>query len=812
MDFAVEVKDTAAMTTHLEHALLDHSNPLKLPILTEGILTPQVALCFELSCFDYFSIKDTATEKQVLLAMASICDGHMRNWLNSDQECLKTLSFTEFMNEICDHYLDTNWEDKIHWEILYCQLKPPYHFWNWAMEITNKNHLLTAGKWFNDLSLIDILESCLPINIEAHLRISHRSGVEISKKSMLAWMNDVKDIVSMYQNDVKCAREVADEATTWSMKHPRPFATTTNTIKSSLAALSQHADCVPVLTPTKHTLLANNEGCSKCHRFFVKHQSASCLNGYPAVKDYHYHTLTPDMATHTKRNHTGATATVLQSASLSKVMAITSAPPTPECDAITTVLDDNGSDVIDWASSSDEDDNINMSGYCMSHLCLKCIVHGSNHCSIVVNTFLNNGAYLVLIHLVIDHDHHTCIVRGTNIDLLNPITNALPNKILPVCATLPSIKLAKASIIAELSWACHSRRSLSHETVANPMVTHCSINAVIAKLTLDDKLLKYEQDLSLEFKHIFEPIPHVDKLPTDVVARIKLIDSSKTITMWSYASPKKYQEAWAILIQRHLDAGRIRPSASSPFASPAFLTPKTDPTVLPCWVNDYCQLNSNTVVNSHPLPHVDNILSNCAKGKIWGVMDMTDSFFQTCLHPDDMPLTTGTTPLSLYEWTVMPMGACNSPSVQQCQVTMALRPLISHICHVYIDDMVIWSNTIEEHIKNICTVLRALAAASLYCNPKKTHLFCWEIYFLGHHISTHGIEAHDKKVSHILDWPILKSASNVWAFLGLMCYIANFLPKLTDHTAILTPLTEKHCDQKFPAWTDAHQVAFDHIK
>ena len=198
-----------------------------------------------------------------------------------------------------------------------------------------------------------------------------------------------------------------------------------------------------------------------------------------------------------------------------------------------------------------------------------------------------------------------------------------------------------------------------------------------------------------------------------------------------------------------------------PFCITSISDPKTDPTVLPCWVNDYCQLNSNTVVNSHPLPHVDHILSNCAKGKIWGVMDMTDSFSQTCLHPDDMPLTTGTTLLSLYEWTVMPMGACNSPSVQQCQVTMALHPLISHICHVYIDDMVIWSNTIEEHIKNICTVLRALAAASLYCNPKKTHLFCWEIYFLGHHISTHGIEAHDKKVSHILDWPILKSASNV---------------------------------------------------
>ena len=187
---------------------------------------------------------------------------------------------------------------------------------------------------------------------------------------------------------------------------------------------------------------------------------------------------------------------------------------------------------------------------------------------------------------------------------------------------------------------------------------------------VSEKMRVIEADLHVEFKHIFEPIPHIDKLPTDILARIKLKDSSKTIMTRSYASPKKYKEAWGILIQYHLDAGRIRPS-SSPFASPAFLTLKTDPTVLPHWVNDYRQLNANTIIDSHPLPHVDDILADCTKGKLWGIMDMTDSFFQTCLHPDDIPLTVVTTPLGLYEWTVMPMGACNSPSVQQCWVTLS---------------------------------------------------------------------------------------------------------------------------------------------
>ena len=101
----------------------------------------------------------------------------------------------------------------------------------------------------------------------------------------------------------------------------------------------------------------------------------------------------------------------------------------------------------------------------------------------------------------------------------------------------------------------------------------------------------------------------------------------------TYSTPRKYHEAWAILIKQHLDAGQIRPS-NSEHASPPFLVPKTDMTVLPHWVNDYRVLNMNTVLDAHPLPHVDNILVDCAKGKIWSKLDMTNSFFQTRIHPD----------------------------------------------------------------------------------------------------------------------------------------------------------------------------------
>jgi hypothetical protein len=99
-------------------------------------------------------------------------------------------------------------------------------------------------------------------------------------------------------------------------------------------------------------------------------------------------------------------------------------------------------------------------------------------------------------------------------------------------------------------------------------------------------------------------------------------------TTWSYSTPHKYKDTWSTLIQQHLDAGRICPSNSA-HASPAFIIPKADTAVLPRWVNDYRALNANTVTDSHPLPRVDDILADCAKGKIWSVIDMMNTFFQT---------------------------------------------------------------------------------------------------------------------------------------------------------------------------------------
>lgn len=189
-------------------------------------------------------------------------------------------------------------------------------------------------------------------------------------------------------------------------------------------------------------------------------------------------------------------------------------------------------------------------------------------------------------------------------------------------------------------------------------------------------------------------------MPDTVRCKISLKDASHIITTCSYSCPRKYKEAWSILIQQHLDTGRIRPSSST-HASPAFLVPKADKVVLPRWVNDYRQLNSNTVTDSYPLPRIDDILADAGHRKIWSKIDMTDSFFHTKMDLESIHLTAITTPLGLYEWTVMPQGLRNAPSVHQRRVTMALQRFIGRICHIYLDDIIIWSDNLEEHKRHI---------------------------------------------------------------------------------------------------------------
>ena len=198
-----------------------------------------------------------------------------------------------------------------------------------------------------------------------------------------------------------------------------------------------------------------------------------------------------------------------------------------------------------------------------------------------------------------------------------------------------------------------------------------AVKTQIVVLAHKDKLADLDKEFKNAFRDRFEDIPHTNRLSTNVYHRLTMKDAQAGITCQRYTTPRKYKDAWDTLIKEHLDAGRIRPS-NSPYLSPAFMVPKADRTMLPRWVNDYRRINVNTVTNSYPLPRINDILADCVKGKIWGKIDMTNSFFQTRMHPDDIKYTVVMTPCGAFEWTVMPMGFKNAPSTHQRRMNDAL--------------------------------------------------------------------------------------------------------------------------------------------
>src|SRR6202789_3380423 len=300
--------------------------------------------------------------------------------------------------------------------------------------------------------------------------------------------------------------------------------------------------------------------------------------------------------------------------------------------------------------------------------------------------------WLALEQIVMDPHTGSAIDKHSGYNILNPpafITKTRATPQVPLPPTPKKIRVPKLPTLEETG-----APALAGYLLPGPVMA--AVRERLEGLAFQEVLKSEDAKMKRKYADRFPTrLPDTtDHVPGHMFHRIRLKDPTKVNNGKGYAAPKKYQESWKKLLDDHLKASRIRPS-SSEYASPAFCIPKyqagiPDLTVPPRWVNDYRALNGNTVRDSFPLPHVDDILADCGKGKLFAKMDMTNSFFQTRVHPDDIHLTAVRTPWGLYEWTVMPQGGCNAPATHQRRMTDALREHIGKICHLYLDDIIIW--------------------------------------------------------------------------------------------------------------------------
>ena len=144
-----------------------------------------------------------------------------------------------------------------------------------------------------------------------------------------------------------------------------------------------------------------------------------------------------------------------------------------------------------------------------------------------------------------------------------------------------------------------------------------------------------------------------------------------------------------------------------------------------------------------------------------------------------------------FEYLVMPMGLCNAPATFQTLMNQIFYDCIDVFLVVYMDDLLVFSKTEEEHFRNLETVLERLKRNELYVSPKKCEFFQTEIDFLGFLVGRDGIRVNPEKVDVLKTWPKPKSLTELRSFLGLLQFFRRFIPKFSGIAAPLTDLTKK---------------------
>jgi hypothetical protein len=220
-------------------------------------------------------------------------------------------------------------------------------------------------------------------------------------------------------------------------------------------------------------------------------------------------------------------------------------------------------------------------------------------------------------------------------------------------------------------------------------------------------------------------------------------------------------------IQELLQNGHIIPN-SSPCGSPIVLVQKMDGTWQLCI--DYIALNKITVRNCYPIPRIDDLLDLLKGEKFFSKIDLKSSYHQVPIEPTDAWKTTSKSKEGLYEWLVMPFGLKNAPTTFMRLMDDALRPFTNSFVVVYLDDILVFSRTWEEHMRHIQQVLSTLRQHKIYANLEKCSLGMNMVQYLGYIVYEHGVHVDPAKIQFIHDWPTPNTLTKLQSFLG----VANF--------------------------------------
>lgn len=333
----------------------------------------------------------------------------------------------------------------------------------------------------------------------------------------------------------------------------------------------------------------------------------------------------------------------------------------------------------------------------------------------------------------------------------------------------------------------------------------------IQKANYGEKETQCLDSLCTEYNDVF--YMEGDKLTyTNVIQhRIELKPDTKPIYVRQYRLP----EIQKIEIKRQLEEmeanGIIEPCHSQWNAPIMLVKKKEDEQGNREWrlVVDFKKLNEATIPRNFPIPLIDEIIDDLKGAKFFTTLDLHGAFHQILLHPDDRDYTAFSTGHFKYRWIRMPMGLTSSPHTWQSAINSIFHDMLGKEVHIYLDDLLLSSETFDEHTKLLDRVFARLREFNLKLKIKKTAFFKEEVEYLGHIISRHGTKPNMRKVECIKEYPRPSNVTELQRFLGMCNYYRRYIPDYARWARPTYELLKK--DTPF-LWSEECEIGFKKLK
>ncbi|KAJ9560732.1 hypothetical protein OSB04_005892 [Centaurea solstitialis] len=287
---------------------------------------------------------------------------------------------------------------------------------------------------------------------------------------------------------------------------------------------------------------------------------------------------------------------------------------------------------------------------------------------------------------------------------------------------------------------------------------------------------------------------------------IDLVPGAAPIARAPYRlAPPELQEL-SEQLQELSGKGFIRPS-SSPWGAPILFVKKKDGSHRMCI--DYRGLNKVTIKNRYPLPRIDDLFDQLQGASWFSKIDLRSGYHQLKVKEADVHKTAFRTRYGHFEFLVMPFGLTNAPAAFMDLMNRVCRPMLDRSVIVFIDDILIYSKSKEEHVVHLREVLEILRRERLYAKFSKCAFWLEEVQFLGHIINREGIKVDPAKIEAVMNWEIPKAPIEIRSFLGLAGYYRRFIQ---DFSKIAVPLTRLTKKSEPYVWGYEQQMAFDTLR